>query len=141
MAEATHNASRWLTRPVSAVTSPPPPRRATSSFDSESRSKVAGPRLETSTRGTSAFIQVSEDLQPVAQQARGQEMLAHMLFPGTAELTPVFGLAQEPDRPIRAFLGRLHQVSGGAVLHLQRDPADVAADERAGLPQRLGHGQ
>src|SRR5918999_552517 len=93
IAEAIQVASRWLTRPVRAVTSPPPPRRGTSS-PSSSRSNVAGARFEKRTRGGSDVM-------------------------------------RSPGR----YAARL------AVLHLERDAALLAADERPGLPERLGDRQ
>src|SRR3954466_6659375 len=119
MAEAIHRASRWSTRPFSAVTSPPPPRTATSS-PSSPRSKVAGPRFETRISGhsgevirklrvcgwwmparaggfrtASRSLQSLEDPQPVAQEPRREEVLAHVLLAGAAELLAEIGLAQD----------------------------------------------
>src|SRR4051812_2658740 len=164
MAEAIQSASRWSTRPFSAVTSPPPPRTATSS-PSSPRSKVAGPRFETRISGasevirkprvcgrrrqtraggfrmTSCSLKALEDPQPVAQQPRCQEVLADVFLAGAPELLAEVGLAQDPQCAVGALLGRRHEVAGRPVLHLQRDAADVAADERARLPERLRDGQ
>ena len=52
IAEAIQSASRWETRPESAVTRPPPPRR-TVRLPSSSRSNWAGPRFETMISGWS----------------------------------------------------------------------------------------
>src|SRR5215210_7271381 len=128
MAEAIQSASRWWTRPVSAVTSPPPPRRATSSPFS-SRSKAAGPRFDTSTIWVSVLIaairsrELAEDLEPVAHQARGEEVGPHVLLAGAPEMLAEPGVAQDPQRPVGALLGARDQVAGGAVLDLQRDAA------------------
>ena len=81
IADAIQSASRWLTRPVSAVTRPPPPRvghelavrrRARTSPGRGSRRERAGRRR--------AHPRSLEDPQPVAQEARGQEVLAHVLL-------------------------------------------------------------
>src|SRR4051812_28590409 len=50
-------------------------------------------------------LQALEDVQPVAQQARREEVLADVLLTGPAELLAVVGLAQEPERAVGALLG------------------------------------
>src|SRR3954453_18534210 len=91
-------------------------------------------------RMTSWSLQSLEDPQPVAQQPRREEVLAHVLLAGAAELLAELRLLEDPQRAIGALLGGGHEVAGLSVLHLQRDAAHVAADERTRLPQRLGHG-
>src|SRR5689334_22803173 len=129
MAEAIQSASRCSTRPFRAVTSPPPPRVGCSS-PSSPRSNVAGPRLETRISGASLRTKPSEDAEPVAQEPRREEVLAHVLLAGAAELLAELGLLEDPQRPVGAVLGARHEVAGLAVLHLERDPAHVTADER-----------
>ncbi len=50
-------------------------------------------------------------------------------------------VAQDVERARRALLDGVDEVARLAVGDLQRDAADVAADERPALPQRLGDGQ
>src|SRR3954447_20679327 len=140
MADAIQSASRCSTRPFSAVTSPPPPRVACSS-PSSPRSDVAGPRLDTRISSGSAATKPLEDAEPVAQQPRGEEVLAHVLLAGTAELLAEVRVLEDAERAVGAVLGVRHEVAGLAVLHLERDAAHVAADERPRLPERLGDGQ
>src|SRR3954454_6524989 len=140
IADAIQRASRCSTRPLSAVTRPPPPRVACSS-PSSPRSNVAGPRFETRISLLSAIPQAPEDPEPVAQEPGGQEVLADVLLAGAAELLAELGLLQDAQRAVGAGVGVRHEEAGPAVLHLERDATDVAADERARLPQRLGHGE
>src|SRR3954447_2265375 len=104
IAEAIQSASRCSTSPFSAVTKPPPPRVGCSS-PSSSRSNVAGPRLETRISGMSLPTQPPEDAEPVAQQARREEVLAHVLLAGATELLAELGLLENPQRPVGAVLG------------------------------------
>src|SRR3954454_19546675 len=98
MADAIHSASRWSTSPLSAVTRPPPPRVACSS-PSSPRSKVAGPRLETRISVASLLTKPSEDAEPVAQQPRREEVLAHVLLAGPAELLAELRLLEDAQSP------------------------------------------
>ena len=52
-------------------------------------------------------------------------------LPRAAELLAELGLAQDPQRAVGALLGRGDEEARLAVLHLKRDAAHVAADERA----------
>src|ERR1700761_5576091 len=93
IAEAIQSASRWETRPESAVTRPPPPRR-TVRLPSSSRSNWAGPRFETMIRGASLIAregyasaeggssgaETAQQVEPVAQQARREEFAAGVLL-------------------------------------------------------------
>src|SRR3954453_14341059 len=67
--------------------------------------------------------------------------MRYVPLPPPAEGLPECGVLQNLERALGAVLDRGDQVAGFAVLDLQRDPADVAADERATLPQRLADGQ
>ena len=51
--------------------------------------------------------QIFEDPQPVAQQARREEVLAHVLLAGAAELLAELGLAQDLECALGALLGEL----------------------------------
>ena len=68
-------------------------------------------------------------------------MSPHVLLAGPAEPFAELGLTQEPDRAVGAFLGRVDEEPGLAVLDLEGNASDVAADEGARLPQRLRHGE
>src|SRR2546421_10000114 len=83
IAEAIQMASRWDASPVSAVTSPPPPRVMPCGVCS------TGPRLETSTNGASDSLmafrllpsRLQEDAHPVSQQPGHEEVRADVLLP------------------------------------------------------------
>src|SRR6476469_3593945 len=95
IAEAIQSASRCETRPESAVTNPPPPRRTVRSPLSSS-SNWSGPRFETMISGEeltpqrlkgtdfrvvpALAVEVGEQLQPVAQQAWGEELAPGVLL-------------------------------------------------------------
>ena len=79
--------------------------------------------------------------QIVAQVARREEVLAHVLLAAPAQRAAELGVAQELDRALGALLDAGDEVSGDAVLDLQRYAADVPADERPRLPDRLGDRQ
>src|SRR5687768_9069452 len=130
MAEAIHNASRWRSRPVSAVTRPPPPRCGTSSPE-RSRSNVAGPLLESSTSGRVTVLtgparsapqagsrKAREDPKPVAQQARHQEVRPHVLLPCPAESLSELGVLQDLDTALSRLLRGLDQETRYPVLDL-----------------------
>src|SRR4051812_22521685 len=140
IAEATQIASRWCTRPVRAVTRPPPPRLASSS-PSSVRTNVAGPRLETRTSGV-CWVMASgasgEDTQPVAKQPRHEEVRPHVLLPGATQLLAQVGLTEDSQGALRAFLRRADEEARVSVLHLEGDAPHVSADERTRLPQGLG---
>src|SRR3954447_4989320 len=140
IADAIQSASRCSTSPFSAVTRPPPPRAGCSS-PSSPRWNVAGPRLETRISGGSPLTKPPEDAQPVAQQPRCEEVLADVLLAGAAEGLAELRLPEDAQRPLGALLRARDQVAGLPVLDLERDAADVAADERPRLPERLRHGQ
>ena len=78
------------------------------------RANVTGPRLETSTsgRGSGRVIgllqQLAEDPQVVAQIARREEVLAHVLLAAAAQLLAERGVAEDVER------------SGGTVLDASR---------------------
>ena len=130
MADATQTASRWCTRPVSAVTSPPPPRRGT--VPSSPRSNVAGPRFETRTSGGLLGHRSPGRYCSQSRSRRGvRKCLRTCSLPAPPEPLAEIGLAQDPQRALGALLGRGDEEAGLAVLHLERDAAHVAADERA----------
>src|SRR5439155_14344160 len=81
--------------------------------------------------------QVFEDLEPVAQQARRQEVLPHVLLTRAGEAAAELGLAQDLLDALRALVRRGDQVSRLPVVDLQRDPADIASDHWTNLPQRF----
>src|SRR5918999_801838 len=80
---------------------------------------------------------LAEDAQPVAQEARCEEVPAHMLLPAAAELLAEVGLLQDAQGAVGAVLRRRDEESRLTVLDLERYAPDVAADERPGLPERL----
>src|SRR5262249_2340259 len=149
IADAIQSAPRWATRPLSAVTSPPPPR-CTVRSPTSSRWNSAGPRLETITRRRSGLTRASrcpsqlelpEQLEPVAQEPRRQEHLARVLLAGPPQAFRQLGVAQNAEGPLRGLLGRGDQESRLSVLDLKRDAANVPGDHGAHLPHRLGDGQ
>src|SRR5690349_12710627 len=68
-------------------------------------------------------------------------MPAHVFLAGARQALPELGLTEDLERALRALLGRGHEEAGLAVLHLQRNAADVSADERTRLPERLRDGE
>ena len=132
IAEAIHTASRCEARPVSAVTSPPLPR-LTDAVVLEGDRPAVGDR--TSGSRPCPATQPSQHarakiLQVVAQVARGEEVLAHVLLAAPAQRLAERGVAQDSRsarRSPRRLTTRYPEI---AVLDLQRDAADVAADER-----------
>src|ERR1700750_244739 len=115
MAEAIHTASRCEASPVSAVTSPPPPRRTL-----PSSWNVTGPRFDTRTSGARSSLTTPldrclggrgalehppEDPQVVAQIARREEVLAHVLLAATPQRSAERGVLENVER------------SGGTALH------------------------
>src|SRR5262245_61135509 len=110
IAEAIQSASRCETRPERAVTRPPPPRR-TARCLAASSSNCAGPRLETMISGSESAIpfqptpsaaalclQIAEQLQPVAQEAWREELLAGVFLARPPEALPQFGIAEDLER-------------------------------------------
>src|SRR5690606_32133845 len=89
----------------------------------------------------SSHTEVGEDLQPIAEQARAEEVLARVLLARLAEPLGELGIAQEIERALRRLLDRGDQKARLAVDDLQRDAAHVAADRRPALPERLGDGE
>ena len=82
-----------------------------------------------------------EQRQPVAQQARAEEMLAGVLLAAAAEALAQLGIGEHLGAAQRALLAGVDQEPGLAVLDLERNAADVAGDRRASLPECLGDGQ
>src|SRR3954466_4464147 len=68
-------------------------------------------------------------------------MLADMLLAASSESLPERGVVQNLQRALGTVLDRGHEIARLAVLDLERDAADVAADEGPPLPQRLRHRQ
>src|SRR3954451_21090780 len=81
--------------------------------------------------------QFAEDAQVVAQVPRGQEVLADMLLAAAPEGLPEGGVTEDVEGAGGAGLHVTDQIPGDAVLDLQGDTANVTADERPRLPQRL----
>src|SRR2546422_1848414 len=167
MALATHVTSWCMTRLRSAVTSPPPPRRATRS-PCASRANVTGPRFDATIsrlrsaigwslspprrvlrrgdRGNLDTLRVEaeqtiEEDEPVAEQPRRQEVPAHVLLAAQRTLPRRLRLSQDLDARGRARLRRVDEPAGLAVDDLHPNPADVAGDSRPSLPQPFAHGQ
>ena len=118
--------------PVSAVTRPPPPRLTRSPSVLEGR-PGRGWRRGRAVRRVGHLQHLVEDPQPVAQVARRQEVRAHVLLAARARAAcPSVRVARGSRASARRTpRASRHEVAGLAVLDLQRDPADVAADERA----------
>ena len=142
IAEAIQSASRCATS--RSARSPGRRRRARTVARRPRRARTApGPRLETRISGlvghpaslprppAGSVLELGEDPQPVAQQARRQEVRR-----GRAPCRPARGACRARGRRgsraqrSRGLLGRVDQVAGLAVLDLQRDAADVAGDRR-----------
>src|SRR5215216_1569161 len=158
IAEAIQSACRCETSPESAVTRPPPPRWAIR-FPRSSSPNSAGPRLETMVSGcvsgTPRLYQaarkrppkpalqpeVGEDPHPIEQQPRREEALTRALLPRPPQPAAQLRVLQDLDAPLGRLLRRGDEVAVLAVDDLQRDPADVPADRRAPLPERLRHSQ
>src|SRR3954447_12798844 len=85
--------------------------------------------------------QVAEDPQVVAQVARREEVGAHVLLAAAAEGLAQGGIAKDVERSGGTGINTVDEIPGDPVLDLERYPADVAADERPPLPDRLGHRQ
>src|SRR5437763_3331738 len=142
MADAIQVTSRWVARPISAVTSPPVPRRI-----SPSGPNVTGPRLDTSTSGGPEedialhSLQLLEQLEPVTQQARHQELPADRFLARPPQPLAQARIAQDLQTPRRALLDARDQETGFAIGHLQGYSAHRAADQGPALPDRLGHRQ
>src|SRR5690349_14460422 len=111
----------------------------------------AGPRFETIVSGYFSgthrlyqprlYTEVGEDPHPVEQQARAQEALARALLARPAQPAPERRVAEDLDAALGGLVGGGHQVAVLAVDDLQRNAADVPADRRPPLPERLGDGQ
>src|SRR4051812_16467751 len=132
IAEAIQSASRWRTRSESAVTRPPPPRRTVRSPFS-SRSNWAGPRFETMISGeasTAAEVTCSvqaagelppagrrsgfepgEQLEPVAQQPRREELAPRVLLALAAKALAEARVAQDLEATLGTLLGRVDEVA------------------------------
>ena len=85
--------------------------------------------------------QIGEEPQVVAQQARREELAADLLLAEQRHMPVLLGVGHDLQAALGALGGRADQVPGHAVLDLQRDAADVAADDRPALPEALGHGE
>src|SRR5258708_680971 len=86
-------------------------------------------------------VEVGEDLEPVAQQTRREELLARVFLAGAAEALAELGVGEDLEAALRTLGRGVDQVAADAILDLQGDSADVAGDRRAPLPERLGHRQ
>src|SRR3954462_2641072 len=92
-------------------------------------------------RGGLGLEQLAEDPQVVAQVARREEALAHVLLAAAPERLAQRGVEQDVERAFRAGLHVTDEIPGDAVLALQRDPPNVPADERPPLPEGLADGE
>src|SRR5690349_3609305 len=86
-------------------------------------------------------VEPVQQVEPVAQQARREELAAGVLLAFAAERLAQPRVLEDLEAAFRALLGGIDKEAGDAVFDLQRNAADVAADRRPPLPQRLGHGQ
>src|SRR5437763_14213812 len=86
-------------------------------------------------------LQAIEHLQPVSQESGHQEALADRFLARSPQPLAEARVAEDLERPVGALLDARDQESRLAVGHLERDPADIAADERPRLPDRLGNGE
>src|SRR5262245_5578875 len=147
-----------MTRLRRAVTRPPPPRRAVRS--PPSRPYVTGPRFETTIRLCRAIARTLsppglpsghggqfdtglepgepvEEGEPVAEQARRQEVRPHVLLAAQRAGTRGLGVAESLEARSRTLLRRVHQPSRLAVADLDDDAAHPPGDGGPRLPERL----
>src|SRR5215207_8021661 len=92
-------------------------------------------------RWTPWLEDLSDDLQVITQVARHQEVGAHVLLAAPSQRPPERRVLDDLERARSAVLHGRDEIARDAVLDLQWDPADVAADERPPLPERLGDRQ
>src|SRR6185437_17026451 len=86
-------------------------------------------------------VETVQQVEPVAQQPRREELAARVFLAFAAERLAEPGVVEDLEAALGALLGGVDEEAGDAVLDLQRDAADVAADRRPPLPERLGDGQ
>ena len=96
----------------------------------------AGSRIPYLTR-----LEVGEEPQVVAQQARREELAAHLLLAEQRHGAVLRRVVHDLQAALGALRGGAYEIAGDAVLDLQGDAADVAADDRPPFPQTLGHGE
>src|SRR5712692_264900 len=89
--------------------------------------------------GSTRGFEVGENPQVFPQVPGDQEMTADPLPSGSSHRFPPRGILEELERPIGAFLDAGDEVAMNAVLDLQADSGDVAADHRDALPQGFAH--
>src|SRR5215468_6711038 len=76
-----------------------------------------------------------EEPQVVTQVSGGEETVPHDLAAAHAHLLGRLWIAQQFERAVNALVHAVDQKSGDPVLDLQRNAADIAADDRPPLPQ------
>src|SRR5262249_7873654 len=169
IALAIHVTSWCATSPRSAVTRPPPPRRATR-LPASSRPKVTGPRLETTIslrRATGRTVSASrradalgacrdrdelgtralvarepvEEREQVTQQAWRQEVPTHEVLASKRAALRLDGVVQDRHACLGTPLRGIDEPARDAVFDLRDDAADAARDHRPPLPERLGDRQ
>src|ERR1044071_7759203 len=126
IAEAIQSASRWETRPESAVTRPPPPRRSVL-FPLSSRSNWSGPRLETMISGEESTpqrlrvdprgleglgVEVGQQTEPVAQQSRREELAAGVFLASEAKAPAQLRVGEDLEAALGALRGRVDKEAG-----------------------------
>src|SRR5690348_1978663 len=85
--------------------------------------------------------QIGEEAEIVAQVGRREEILAHYLAAALAHLARAGRIAHQFQHALGALFDARHQIARLAILNLQRNAADIAADDWAALPQPLRDGQ
>src|SRR5262249_4981675 len=147
--------------PARAVTRPPPPRRAVRlpssarSYETGARfattrilrrSVIRGPYRGGSGRDDDLELDVLgvrpeepvEEREPVAQQARREEVPPHVLLAHESAGAGGERVGEDLETRSSALLRGVDQPAADTVLDLGHDPADTAGHGRPGLPERFG---
>src|SRR5690349_21793296 len=85
--------------------------------------------------------QIGEEPQVVAQVGRREEVLTDYLAAKLTHLARPRRIAHQLQHALAAFLDAVDQIAGLAVLDLQWDASDIAANDWLALPQPFGDGQ
>ena len=82
-----------------------------------------------------------EEHEPVAEQARRQEVRAHVLLATQSPNAGQFRVVQRLEARLGALLGRIHEPARLAVDDLHDDAADASGHRRPPLPERFADGE
>ena len=86
-------------------------------------------------------VEPVEEREPVAQQARHEEALAHVLFPAAPASGGCGGVVEDLAAGVGALLDRIDEPAGLAVADLRGDAPDASGNGRPSLPEPLRHRQ